>query len=299
MNENMNNLVKKNIHRKYISVIVIVLFLSLALAPSIHANIQQESLDSELVEITTEICGLPGLEPQTVKLSQEDAQAVDKLFDEIKLKLDNVESREEAVEIFNEAIVELDKHGLLGGLSVRQAQRLVKGRLENSKYVRFLESKNNRIHAEANENWYCFIAGFARDSDVLGPFWMFRELLFPLIIYPLVWPFLLLRMIVMNIFPWYLLAFISYGGKIEESNTLFPSTGWVWTYGSNGTVQWDGSFYGHERDMTFELQLLKGNHYYVGAAGFCGLVLRAVGEHYLNLFHLGWAFHVKIAYDEP
>jgi len=43
--------------KKLLVVGVIVLFLGLACAPSINANV---SKDSELVEITTEICGLGG-----------------------------------------------------------------------------------------------------------------------------------------------------------------------------------------------------------------------------------------------
>jgi len=35
---------------------VIVLFLGLAIAPSINANVSKASIDSELVEITTELC---------------------------------------------------------------------------------------------------------------------------------------------------------------------------------------------------------------------------------------------------
>ena len=81
--------------------------------------------DSGLAEFTTEVCGLPGQEPQTVQLTQEQADEVDRLFEDIRTQLDMVETREEAVEIFNEAIVELDRYGLLGGMSVKQAQKLI------------------------------------------------------------------------------------------------------------------------------------------------------------------------------
>jgi len=102
--------------KKLLAVGVIVLFLGLAIAPSINANVSKTSVDSELVEITTEICGLNGGK-QTVSLSKEDAEEVEKLIDDIERRLDNVETREETVEIFNEAVVKLDKYGLLGGLT--------------------------------------------------------------------------------------------------------------------------------------------------------------------------------------
>jgi len=114
---------KKILIKKGLVVTVILLFIGLAFAPSINANVSKTSIDSELVEITTEICGLNGGK-HTVSLSKEDADEVDRLFDSIKEKLDKVETREESEEIFKEAVVELDKYGLLGGLSVKQAQRI-------------------------------------------------------------------------------------------------------------------------------------------------------------------------------
>ena len=110
--------------KKLLAVGVIVLFLGLAIAPSINANISKASIDSELVEITTEVCGINGGK-HTVSLSKEDAEEVDLLFKSIRAQLNNAESREKVVEIFKKAIIELDKYGLLDGLSGKQLQRLV------------------------------------------------------------------------------------------------------------------------------------------------------------------------------
>ena len=98
--------------KQVLAVVVIFLFLSVTTAPSLQAD-TQPILEGEMVEFTTEIYGLPGKEPQTVQLTQREAEAVDKLFEDIRTQLENVETREEAVEIFNEAIVELDRYGLL------------------------------------------------------------------------------------------------------------------------------------------------------------------------------------------
>ena len=93
--------------KKYLAVVVILLFIGLAFAPSIHANVSKE-----MVEFTTEICGLNGGK-QTVKLTQEEAEEVIQLFSSIEEQLNNTNSMEEAVEIFDEAIVELDRYGAL------------------------------------------------------------------------------------------------------------------------------------------------------------------------------------------
>ncbi|EMR75079.1 hypothetical protein MBGDF03_00859 [Thermoplasmatales archaeon SCGC AB-540-F20] len=128
-----NNIIKKG------SVLaVILLFIGVAFAPSINANVSKASIDSELVEITTEVCGINGVTPNTVLLSKEDAEEVEKLIDDIERRLDDVETREETEKIFNEAVVELDKYGLLGGLSVKQAQKLVTGGYQNRRAMKVL-----------------------------------------------------------------------------------------------------------------------------------------------------------------
>ncbi len=58
--------------KKLLVVGVIALFLGFAIAPSINANVSKASIDSELVEITTEVCGLNG-ENHTIQLTNEEA----------------------------------------------------------------------------------------------------------------------------------------------------------------------------------------------------------------------------------
>ncbi len=57
-----NNLIKKGV-----VVAVILLFIGLAFAPSIDANVSKASLEDELVEITTELYGIKGVKSYYVK----------------------------------------------------------------------------------------------------------------------------------------------------------------------------------------------------------------------------------------
>ena len=156
--------------KKLLSVGVIVLFLGLAIAPSINANISKASIDSELVEITTEVCGINGVTPNTVLLSKEDAEKVEQLFDSIRERLNATETREESEQIFKETVVELDKYGLLGGLSIKQAQRLVTGKYHNSRTINLPEKsfKKRPLNFDENENVFCLIAGDAKNSLSFG-----------------------------------------------------------------------------------------------------------------------------------
>ena len=58
--------------KKLLAVGVIVLFLGLAIAPSINADVSKASIDSEMVEYTTEVCGVNS-KKQTITLTQEEA----------------------------------------------------------------------------------------------------------------------------------------------------------------------------------------------------------------------------------
>lgn len=122
---------------KYLSVGVVILFVTLAFAPSINANTQ-----SDFVEFTTEVCGMNGGK-QTVKLTRQQADEVEALFNSIREQLNATESREDAEEIFKDAVVELDKYGLLGDLSIKQAQKLVTGTCPDQKIKNFLADRNH------------------------------------------------------------------------------------------------------------------------------------------------------------
>lgn len=147
-----------NLLKKGLAIAIIFLFIGLALAPSINANV---TLDTELVEITTEICGIDGIESKIVKLTKQESIKLEQLIDNIKIRLDKAETREETIEIFNDAIIKLDKYGLLCGLSVEQAQRLVVERWQNSKVFDLLENINQLFHVSETSdyiNLFCLIA---------------------------------------------------------------------------------------------------------------------------------------------
>ena len=156
--------------RKGLAVAVILLFIGVAFSIPINANISKASLEDETVEITTEVCGLNGGK-STVSLSKEDAEEVEKLFDDIERRLDKVETREETIKIFNEAIVELDKYGLLGGLSIKQAQRFVTGIYQDSRILNFVEKVYNRYknQIDGDISLFCLVASVITNIEFYGP----------------------------------------------------------------------------------------------------------------------------------
>jgi hypothetical protein len=167
-----------NYVKKGLVVSVILLFIGIAIAPSINFNVVKASNNNDLVEFTTEACGIKEFGNNTVKLTQHEAQQVKQLFENIKMQLDNVKSEQQAVEIFYNAVGELDRFGLLGNLSIDQAKKLVtsnykKSNLINSGKMDFFEKQNKYI---INKNVFCLIAGrtnYTYSVHRLNPWFLF------------------------------------------------------------------------------------------------------------------------------
>ena len=290
--------------KKLLVVGVIVLFLGLAFAPSINANISKTSVDSELVEFTTEVCGLKGGK-HTVSLSKEEAEEVENLIDDIERRLDEVETREETVEIFNEAIVELDKYGLLGSLSVKQAQRLITGMYQDTRVMKFLEWIFNKKRGgiEYGYNFVCLIAGNSTETFITSPgfvigYYLFNEKS------PVACFFIRLMSVISSIFrPLFLCGFMCIGEKIKEWEvgiSYNPAVGQLWTFGVLGKRIWDGSFYGQISAIEPIFQfgsLVMHICDYLGVIGFTGVILTFLEPG--RAFYLGSSLIVNIGPQPP
>ena len=270
---------------------VIVLFLGVAIAPSINANISKASVDSELVEITTEVCGLNGGK-QTVELTQEEAAEVEALFDSIRERLNNTETREEAEQIFKEAVVELDKYGLLGGLSVKQAQRLVTGGYQNLRVMKLMEklnSKNQGIN-EIN-NLLCLVAGqttytIRMSFPTLGILGFISFLYYIQFMAGFVWPVSIFSVIYFG-YDW-----------LGHWYGQLGANGWVSTRGLNGIKSWEGNnLYGYLPNLIWKWN---GNlvryRWYGGVAGFTGIIIKFTNN---EISFLGSALKVKLGTGHP
>jgi hypothetical protein len=146
--------------RNGLAIGIILLFIGVTLAPSINFNVVKASTDNELVEVTTQACGIKGFGNQTVKLTKQQYQNLEQYLTEFRARLNKTTTREEAVPIFKDAVVELNKYGLLPkGMSVEQAQKLVTGGYQNDKSMEIV----HKLFGMKNKpyefiNVLCFVA---------------------------------------------------------------------------------------------------------------------------------------------
>jgi hypothetical protein len=275
--------------KKILVIGIILLFIGISFAPSINTGVVKASQNDDLVEVTTQACGIQGYGNTTVKLTREQYQNLEQYLVEFRARLNQTSTREEAVPIFKDAVVELDKYGLLPrGMSVELAQRLILGK--------GLSQRTEHILQDNKSNYFCLTFGKAtgvlvntipltilfRLLDKIGFF-----LYLPLIV------FYFLGMMVFTVSPIYIDAKIGFGFKTLGTHQYVPSTGWIFTLGLNGIKIWNDSFRG---DLNIPFQGFLSS-YYPGITGFTGFHLYFINED-MNYF-LGTSLWVKITTEPP
>lgn len=156
--------------RKFLAAGIVILFISIAFAPTVAARSSGTTNSSdELVELTVQICEVDEVRNHSILVSKRDIVELEKVFNNLKSALKDVETREEAAAVFNETVIELDKLGLLpDDVSVKEAQRLVTGGYQNLAVMDFFKkmyTKNGEL-LNNNTNVLCLIAGKTTNTFV-------------------------------------------------------------------------------------------------------------------------------------
>ena len=152
--------------RKWLAIGIILLFVGVTIAPTINFNTVKASTDDDLVEVTTQACGIKGYGNTTVKLTREQYQNLEQYLVEFRARLNQTSTREEAVPIFKEAVVELDKYGLLPkGMSVENCTEVGNWRISICKELQnCLNISSIKINILSIVMFLCLIAGEHKDA---------------------------------------------------------------------------------------------------------------------------------------
>jgi len=319
---------------KCLAVGIILLFIGVAIAPSINFVIVKASNDNDLVEVTTQACGIQGFGNTTVKLTREQYQNLEQYLVDFRARLNQTTTREEAVPIFKEAVVELNKYGLLPkGMSVDQAQSLVFKNFQNERITRFMNKRYNEQQLSNDSNFICLVVGEASNIGSFGfpyrlPicvytsasrivnffFYKFNISLYFLddLSYNLFWlvnniaiaEFYLLSILGLH-FPGIagikILNYLSFGYNPDAwyHGDEQPSQGWIYSNGLLGKRLWENSFYGN---IAYVLTAEGSGFFapwwkrYIGMAGFTGILVYGLPD---GDFFLGTALRVNIDDSPP
>jgi hypothetical protein len=237
----------------------------------------------------------------------------EKIFNDLRVKLDKATTKQEALVLVNEAIVELNEHGLLPkGMTVKRAQRLVTGCFSKSDLAQPFQSNNENNKGNTN----CLVVGIATQT-YFDPFLILVDI--P-ILYNLVFnsnlskylKFLTLFPIIHISQPFKFGTPAYVGGRYKSvvdgniTDKIYSSAGLVWTIGSNGIKKWNGSFYGG-LCTKYDKAMYENNSYElwdpVGIRGFVGInffnfVTFFSGSEFPS-FYIGFAREVNFTYSPP
>jgi len=303
--------------KKGLVVSVILLFIGVTIAPSINFNVVKASDDNDLVEVTTQACGINGFGNTTVKFTRQQYQSLEQYLVDFRARLNKTTTRGEAVPIFNDAVVELNRYGLLPrGMSVERAQKLVIGGYQNEKLMKRLSKlcayKIN--DSDMLVNHFCLISGETNMTTFCPLVCAFFTLLSFFIMYNALFLFLTLFLVTFLSFiadlSFYFSNFISpvVFGYIHLGNFQYPSFGWIQSYGLNGNKSINGSFYGNLLRygnlfllrfwiLWEELDLQAILSEFPGIAGFQGI--RVFTPSTYTQFYLGSALEVRVGPEPP
>ena len=170
--------------KKLFAIVIIFLFIGVAIAPSINSSVVKASNDNDFVEVTSQAYGIQGFENTTVKLTKQQDQDLEQYLVDFRARLNQTTTREEAVPLFKDAVVELNRYGLLPeGMSVEQAQKLVTIGYQ----VQHAPNIFNKSSILNSTNYFCLFAGIfdnAYDDNIWSRLLVFFNDLYYKIAFP-------------------------------------------------------------------------------------------------------------------
>ncbi len=314
--------------KKILAIGIIFLFIGITIAPSINQSVVKASTDDDLVEVTTQTCSIKGYGNTTVKLTREQYQNLERYLMEFRARLNQTSTREEAVPLFKDAVVELDTYGLLPkGMSVRAVQRLIVNRFQSVQQFTDPDDNKNHVSSDVKENQYCLITGMTGKTYYDTGLWIFfmnnleKIASFMDTVFQAIPDFLhnistTLFVLFIEMFAFVsvplawinpiALAYMMYFGTVTWDTETHPyimgyapASGWIYTKGRNGTVTYNGTMYGY---LPYEKTLWGGGLGFVetdaygGVEGFTGIKLLLPR---LNTFYIGSAKRVAIGTEPP
>ena len=295
--------------KKVLVIGIIFLFVCVAIQPGIIADESVEQVNSELVEITVEICKIDRSSNHTILLTKEKVDELENLINSFEIELVSADNSIETETIFENTVVSLNDLGLIPkNINIKDVQQLVTGKKQDKMLVRTLERLYNK-HMDSSgnkENFLCLIAGSTENTYFQGPtgritsdtwhslidyFWE-NEIILRLltsIISDILFLFLTLGGFLWGIIPLSFGYEIGFGCEYEtpDITEYYPAKGRVFTLGLNKKKFFRGSFFG---DIPLRQFLSILFWCYPGALGFTGIKIGLWGRH----IYLGSALWVKV-----
>jgi len=212
---------------------------------------------------------------------------LDKIINDLKTKLEDIETNDEVVAIFNKALIELEKINLVDNQVVEKIQRLIKIYSENPKSGIILVTGELTNISQFNlfQSWFLM-----SEHKLLDLIFVTNDLIFVIFF---IWFFeiLPLTMGLSFIFPLNLLNTIcvGYTSVPPYIDIDAPANGWI--FSTNPNEYREGEFYGQLEPIWIRVSPYRAHLYYPGIVRFSGI---NIGN-----FFLGVCNYININTSRP
>ena len=142
--------------KKVLAYAVILLFIGLAINPSFSADVFEKK---ELSDIVVNIYEIDKVHSNNILLTKEQADRLDAIFDKLKYVKDHTNSYEEVNSVYELAIKEIIKLGLIDDEDVDEVKQLILRTNYDTKMLKYLERSNYYITSDSYTNCLCKISG--------------------------------------------------------------------------------------------------------------------------------------------
>jgi hypothetical protein len=162
LHKNLMIFEKNQMNTKWLAVGIILLFIGVAITPSITAP----DSNDKTVKFDVELCGLN--QNYSILVTPQQAREIYLVFDAIKQKLTMVETQEATKDIFSEAVTTLHTIGLFDDTRMSQVLDLVLQPERRSHYQNIIQNLNRSHILAGKGNYFCSIAGNTSQTYFCG-----------------------------------------------------------------------------------------------------------------------------------
>ncbi len=298
--------------KRILTIGVILLFIGVAIAPSITQSIVKASTDDDLVQnkeyikTTVELCGLNT--KTTVYLTQDEVQEIKNLFLIYKNKFDETTTRKQAAQILIELLDVLHTYHLFENQSLPKIRRLIQSSVARNLTTNHPEWINQQ--ETIKQNLGCFVLGQTTDTVYCST--MVLRLLygsaFGFLLFALFFPKIAILLYFMAMVPiafllasymYYIVLANTHKPSIlntmtlgyEQDHEIIPSKGWISSIGLLGKTNQSGALMGalYILPIPFIAAL-----YYPALVGFTGVKV-IINDYATNVYYFGYCLGLKIS----
>ena len=316
----------ETIHK--ILTVIVILCLVLTTAPMTSCSIA--STDTPTVELTVSLSGM-NHNPRTITITQNQNDQLQRILESTRNKMKTISSKEEALSLYHDALQQCVSLGILDETTANAAMHVAA-----AKPIQINTHQNNAQSNEVFTNSDCFLEGYtAQDQNYLTFFTQKFpiQLAYTLTFWPAVFAahynlknmedaliYVLAGYMVLEFLRMYrddfsypplpdlpelfiqrplILNGCFYFGYAFYLTDYAPATGWIQTSGSQGNLDWNGSWYGDITRPRYPPFLEFTVEFFPGVTGFTGILF-----HYRNYYasptnYLGFARNIKLSRTPP